>query len=75
MTRILIVEDHEESRLVMRLILEQHGHEVHEASEGARGVELAEALRPDVALIDVGLPGLDGYEVARRLRALRGSAI
>ena len=75
MPRILIVEDHDESRVVMRLVLEQHGHQVHEAADGARGVELAAALRPDVALIDVGLPGLDGYEVARRIRSALGPAI
>ena len=75
MPRILIVEDHDESRVVMRLLLEQHGHEVHEAADGTRAVELAAALRPDVALVDVGLPGLDGYEVARRIRSALGPAI
>ena len=45
------------------------GHEVHEAADGPTGIAQAQAVAPDVALIDVGLPGLDGYEVVRRIRA------
>ena len=45
------------------------GHEIFEADSGASGVESALANRPDVALIDIGLPGFDGYEVARRIRS------
>jgi len=45
------------------------GHEVHEAEEGITAVEHALSICPDVAIIDIGLPGLDGYEVARRIRA------
>jgi two-component system CheB/CheR fusion protein len=44
------------------------GHEAHEAHDGAGAVEMILALRPDVTLIDIGLPGVDGYEVARRVR-------
>jgi CheY-like chemotaxis protein len=50
-------------------LLEHGGHEVHEAADGTEGVELALCLRPDAVLIDIGLPGLDGYEVARQLKA------
>lgn len=49
------------------------GHEVYEAADGPTGVPLVLRLRPDVTLVDVGLPGLDGYEVARRLRAAADS--
>jgi PAS domain S-box-containing protein len=67
--RILIVEDNDDARQMLRHLLELTGHEVHEANNGTRGFEQALVLRPDVVLIDLGLPGLDGYEVARRIRA------
>lgn len=66
---ILIIEDDPASRDALRLLLQIEGHRVEIAEEGARGLAMAEALRPDVALIDIGLPGVSGYEVARRLRA------
>ena len=67
--RILVVEDNEDAREMLRAQLVRDGHEVHAAADGPAGLELAAAVRPDVVLIDVGLPGLDGYEVARRIRA------
>ena len=67
--RILIVEDSRDSRDMLRYLLEHAGHEVHEAADGPSGVEAILKVRPDIALVDVGLPGLDGYEVARRVRA------
>jgi CheY-like chemotaxis protein len=67
--RILIVEDSRDSRDMLRYLLEHAGHEVHEAADGPSGVEAILEVRPDIALVDVGLPGLDGYEVARRVRA------
>jgi len=67
--RVLIVEDHDDARDMLRHLLEQIGHEVHEAADGLSGLERAFALKPDAAVIDIGLPELDGYEVARRLRA------
>jgi len=66
--RILIVEDNPDSREMLRFLLELTGHEVHEASDGPGGLEALSRLRPDVALVDVGLPGFDGYELARRAR-------
>ena len=54
---------------MLRHLLEIAGHEVHEAADGRQGLEMALSIQPDVALIDLGLPGLDGYEIARRLRA------
>ena len=67
--RILIIEDNADARAMLRHLLEAAGHEVHEASDGREGLAMALSLRPDVALVDLGLPGLDGYEIARQLRA------
>jgi PAS domain S-box-containing protein len=66
--RVLIVEDNDDVREMLRLLLEQEGHEVFEASDGTEGVRAASRLKPDVALVDLGLPILDGYEVARFIR-------
>jgi len=67
--RILIVEDNNDVRESLRLVLELAGHKVFDADSGLSGVACAIANRPDVALIDIGLPGIDGYEVARRIRS------
>jgi CheY-like chemotaxis protein len=67
--RILVVEDHADAREMLRQLLVAEGHEVHEAADGAEGVRAAVALRPDVAIVDVGLPGVDGYGVAAAIRA------
>ena len=53
-------------------MLSLRGHDVHVANDGPSGVALAHSSRPEVALIDIGLPGFDGFEVARRLRAAPG---
>jgi PAS domain S-box-containing protein len=66
---VLIVEDNDDARESLRLLLESLGHKVIEASDGHSGVALALYHEPEVVLIDLGLPGLDGYEVARALRA------
>jgi PAS domain S-box-containing protein len=70
--RILIVEDNDDAREMLRLVLAHHGHEIHVASDGPGGIAAALRVAPDVALVDVGLPGVDGYEVARRIRASPG---
>ena len=67
--RVLIVEDHDDARDMLRHLLERAGHEVHEATDGPSGLDLALRLELDAAVIDIGLPALDGYEVARRVRA------
>jgi signal transduction histidine kinase/ActR/RegA family two-component response regulator len=67
---ILIVEDNEDGRESLRELLELWGHHVSVAGNGPEGVEMAFSIRPEVALIDIGLPGLDGNEVARRIREL-----
>jgi len=67
--RILIVEDNDDARESLRLLLESLGHRVLEAGDGQRGLALALHHQPEVVLIDLGLPELDGYEVARALRS------
>jgi CheY-like chemotaxis protein len=67
--RILLVEDSQDARDMLRMYLAQLGHQVYEAADGPSAVEAALRVLPDVALIDIGLPGVDGYEVARRIRA------
>ena len=66
--RVLIVEDNRDAREMFRMMLELDGHSVLEAEEGRAGLQLLRSEMPDVAFIDVGLPGLDGYEIARRFR-------
>jgi signal transduction histidine kinase/ActR/RegA family two-component response regulator len=68
--RVLLVEDSADVRRMLRLRLELDGHDVHEAEDGITGLAEAFRLQPDVAVIDIGLPGLDGWELARRLRAV-----
>jgi len=66
--RILIIEDNDDAREALLLQLKIAGHEVHAAATGLEGIEMAGSLKLDVVLLDIGLPGLDGYEVAERLR-------
>jgi CheY-like chemotaxis protein/two-component sensor histidine kinase len=72
--RIVLVEDSDDIRETMRALLELRGHVVLDASDGAAGVALVQQQQPDVALIDIGLPGLDGFGVAAALRANGSSA-
>ncbi|HEY3518468.1 MAG TPA: MASE1 domain-containing protein [Gammaproteobacteria bacterium] len=67
--RLLVVEDNIDARQTLRTLLETLGHEVHEAADGEAGVAAALERQPDLVFVDIGLPRLDGYEVARRLRA------
>jgi CheY-like chemotaxis protein len=60
---------------MLRTSLEVAGHQVDVAEDGVSGVDRARAMRPDIALIDIGLPGIDGYEVAQRIRRELGRAI
>jgi CheY-like chemotaxis protein len=66
--RVLIIEDNDDARQMLRHLLDHAGHEVHESAEGADGLARALALSPDAVIVDIGLPGLDGYSIARRLR-------
>ena len=72
---ILLVEDNRDGRESLRLLLSLLGHRVDVAADGIEGVVKAFRLRPDIALIDIGLPRLDGYQVARRIRTLLGQKI
>jgi CheY-like chemotaxis protein len=66
--RILVIEDNRDSADSLRLLLECYGYEVTVAYSGHGGVRAVEQCPPDVVLCDLGLPGLDGYGVARKLR-------
>ena len=66
--RILVVEDNADAADTLRDLLELFGHEVEVAYSGSQGLEAAHQFRPEVVLCDIGLPGMDGYAVARRLR-------
>jgi two-component system CheB/CheR fusion protein len=67
--RVLVVEDNVYAAKSFATLLRLDGHEVQVAHDGIEALGMAEAFRPDVILLDIGLPGIDGYEVARRLRA------
>jgi CheY-like chemotaxis protein len=67
--RILLVEDNADIGETLRDLLELLGHDVDLATDGVRGVQRALESRPEVMLVDIGLPGIDGYEVARQVRA------
>ena len=69
---ILIIEDNADARETMKMLLEMMGHRVHVAPDGESGIAVAERLKPEVLLVDIGLPRMDGYEVARRIRAADG---
>ncbi|MQA39201.1 response regulator [Rugamonas aquatica] len=69
MPSVLLIEDNDDGREMMTMMLSCYGYDVRSAADGHEGVAAALRSRPDVALVDIGLPGIDGYEVARRLRA------
>lgn len=68
MANILIIEDNEQNLYLATFILEKHGHTVAAARDGALGIQLAEQTRPDLILLDIQLPVMDGYAVADELR-------
>jgi two-component system CheB/CheR fusion protein len=68
--RVLLIEDNADAAETLQLALSLNGHEVRSALDGPRGLELAALSAPDVVICDIGLPGMDGYAVARALRAL-----
>ncbi len=68
--RILVVEDTEDNRKIVRDLLSSVGYELIEAVDGAEGVALAQRERPDLILMDIQLPVIDGYEATRQIRAV-----
>jgi CheY-like chemotaxis protein len=70
--RVLVVDDCADARGTLRILLRLWGYEAREVADGPAALTEAAAWRPEVVLCDIGLPGLDGYEVARRLRARAG---
>jgi two-component system CheB/CheR fusion protein len=66
--RVLLIEDNADAAEGMMMLLELKGHRVEVAHDGTSGIALAALSAPDVLLVDIGLPGIDGYEVARRVR-------
>lgn len=73
--KVLYVEDNPENRRLVRLVLESEGYEVVEAEDGAAAVESVLAHQPDLILMDMHLPKVDGYEATRRIRELPGFAL
>jgi PAS domain S-box-containing protein len=67
--RVLLVDDNADSREMYGIVLQADGHEVFHAGDGTDALKVFRRERPDIAIIDIGLPGMDGYEIARRLRA------
>ncbi len=67
--RVLVADDNRDSAMSWSILLESMGHRVRVAYDGRAALEMAEEFRPQLALLDIGMPGYDGYEVARRIRA------
>jgi two-component system cell cycle response regulator DivK len=67
-SKILVIEDNEQNLYLATFILEKHGHEVVQARDGREGIELAGRVKPTLILLDIQLPVVDGYAVARELR-------
>ena len=66
--RVLVVDDNHDAADTLALLLELLGHEIRTAHDGPQALAAAEAFKPEVVLLDIGLPGMNGYEVCRRLR-------
>ncbi len=70
--RILIVDDNVDAAFVLSMLLKKMSHEVHAMHGGEEAIGLVKGFRPDVVFLDIGMPGMDGYEVCRRMRELEG---
>jgi CheY-like chemotaxis protein len=69
-TKILIIEDNKQNMYLLTFLLNSHGHEVIQAFDGFQGIESAKDEHPDLILLDIQLPEIDGYSVAREIRAI-----
>lgn len=69
---ILLIEDNPQNRYLTTFLLEQHGHRVVSATNGPAGIAVAPSLAPDLILLDIQLPRMNGYDVARALRSVEG---
>jgi CheY-like chemotaxis protein len=67
--RILVADDNLDALETLAQLLQLGGHEIHKAVDGVEALETATRVRPDLVLLDIGMPGMDGYEVARRIRS------
>jgi len=72
---VLIVEDNVDQAQTLRMILGMKGHRLEIAATGPAAIEVARRFRPDVVLLDLGLPGIDGFEVARQIKHQYGDAV
>ncbi|MDQ6881985.1 MAG: response regulator, partial [Pseudomonadota bacterium] len=70
--RVLVVDDNVDAADTLAALLEMGGHVTRVANNGSQAIEMAQAFRPQVVFLDIGLPGMNGYEVARRLRGMPG---
>ncbi len=70
--RLMVVDDNRDAADNLAMLLRLHGHEVQVAYDGPAGLQLAADSRPELVFLDIGMPGMDGYEVARRLRQIPG---
>ena len=66
--RILVADDDEDTVVILNMQLSERGHDVRTARDGAEAVQLAASFQPDVVLLDIGMPGMSGYEAAREIR-------
>ena len=73
--RVLIVDDNDDAAAMLAEVLRRQGHDVRVAHDGPAALAVSETFQPDVAILDIGLPVMDGYELAARLRQLPGSGI
>ena len=70
--RVLLVDDNDDARELLHDLLSAHGYQIVSAHNGATALQIAESFRPEVAVLDLGLPEMDGYELARKLRLIEG---